>query len=187
MRNHQVANDAVLVYAAATWRLHMTVASMDRIEKQVLLGAPLARVWQALTDAREFGRWFGVRFDGPFVARSPLHGVIAPTEMDAEVARLQEPHTGKAFDITVDRIEPMRLFSFRWHPYAVEPGTDYSKEPTTLVVFTLEEQPGGILLTVTESGFDKIPLERRANAFTANEGGWTMQMTLIEKYLARPA
>jgi activator of Hsp90 ATPase-like protein len=103
------------------------------------------------------------------------------------VARLQEPHAGKPFDITVDRIEPMRLFSFRWHPYAIDPAADYSNEPTTLVVFTLEEKPDGILLTVTESGFDKIPLERRVDAFTANDGGWAKQMTLIEKHLARPA
>jgi len=165
----------------------MTVAVANRIEKRVLLRASLARTWQALTDAREFGRWFGVRFDGPFVAGAPLHGVIAPTEVDAEVARLQEPHAGRSFDITVDRIEPMRLFSFRWHPYAVEPQVDYSTEPTTVVVFSLEEQPDGILLIVTESGFDQIPLERRANAFTANEGGWAKQMALIEKYLAPSA
>src|SRR5205823_3148374 len=126
-------------------------------------------------------------FEGPFIAGAALRGVIAPTQADPDVARLQQPHAGKPFDITVDRIEPPRLFSFRWHPYAIEPGVDYSKEPTTLVVFTLEEQPGGVLLTVTESGFDRIPLERRAAAFTANEGGWALQMTLIEKYLARSA
>jgi len=165
----------------------MTVAVTDRIEKHVLLRAPLARVWQALTDAREFGRWFGVRFDGPFVAGEPLHGVVAPTEVDAEVARLQEPHAGKPFDITIDRIEPMHRFSFRWHPYAVEPGVDYSNEPTTLVVFTLEQKADGIALTVTESGFDGIPLNRRVKAFTANEGGWAKQMILIEKHLARSA
>jgi len=165
----------------------MAVVVTDRIEKHVLLRAPLARVWQALTDAREFGRWFGVAFEGPFVAGAPLHGVIAPTQADPEVAGMQQAHAGKPFDITVDRIEPPRLFSFRWHPYAIEPGADYSKEPTTLVVFTLEAQAGGVLLTVTESGFDGIPLERRAQAFAANEGGWAIQMTLIEKHLARPA
>jgi uncharacterized protein YndB with AHSA1/START domain len=165
----------------------MAVAVTDRIEKNVLLNAPLARVWRALTDAREFGRWFGVEFDGPFVAGAPLRGVIAPTQADAEVAKMQQPYAGKPFDITVERIEPQRLFSIRWHPYAIEPGVDYSKEPTTLVTFTLEEQPNGVLLTVTESGFDTIPLERRAKAFSANEGGWVLQMTLIEKHLARPA
>jgi uncharacterized protein YndB with AHSA1/START domain len=159
----------------------------DRIEKRVLLKASRARVWKALTDAKEFGEWFGVRFDGPFVAGALLRGVIVPTQADAEVAQLQEPYAGRAFDITVDRIEPQRLFSFRWHPYAVEPGIDYSKEPTTLIVFTLDEQPGGVLLTVTESGFDQIPLDRRAKAFAANEGGWEKQMMLIEKHLARSA
>jgi uncharacterized protein YndB with AHSA1/START domain len=165
----------------------MTAAVTDRIEKKVPLNAPRARVWKALTDAKDFGEWFGVKFDGAFVAGAAVRGVVVPTRADAEIARLQEPYAGKTFDITVDRIEPQKLFSFRWHPYAIEPGVDYSKEPTTLVVFTLDEKPDGVLLTVTESGFDRIPLERRAQAFAANEGGWTMQMTLIEKHLARPA
>jgi uncharacterized protein YndB with AHSA1/START domain len=165
----------------------MTAAVTDRIEKRVLLKAPRARVWKALTDAKDFGEWFGVKFDGPFVAGAPLRGEIVPTKVDPEVARAQQPYAGKTFDITVDRIEPQSVFSFRWHPYAIEPGVDYSKEATTLVVFTLEEKSDGVLLTVTESGFDRIPLERRAQAFAANEGGWTMQMTLVEKYLARPA
>ena len=165
----------------------MAVAVTDRIEKRIVLHASRARVWNALSDAKEFGEWFGVRFDGPFVAGAPLRGVIVPTQADVEIAKLQEPYAGRAFDITVDRIEPQRLFSFRWHPYAVEPGVDYSKEPTTLVVFTLEEQPDGIRLTVTESGFDQIPLDRRAQAFGANEGGWEKQMTLIEKHLAHSA
>ena len=165
----------------------MAVAVPDRIQKHILLKAPLARVWKALTDSTEFGDWFGVRFEGPFIAGRPLRGVIAPTKADAEVARMQEPYAGKTFDIAVERIEPQRLFSFRWHPFAIEPGVDYSKEPTTLIEFTLEEKPDGVLLTVTESGFDRIPLERRAKAFTANEGGWEKQMTLIGKHLARQA
>ena len=160
-------------------------AVADRIEKRVLLKAPKARVWKALTDAREFGEWFGVKFDGPFVAGAPVRGVIVPTKADVEVAKRQQPYEGTSFDIIVDRVEPQKLFSFRWHPYAIEPGVDYTKEPTTLVVFTLEEKSDGIQLTVTESGFDQVPLARRAEAFTANEGGWTMQMTLIEKHLAR--
>src|SRR5499427_911114 len=156
----------------------------DRIEKKITLRAPVGRVWRAISDSAQFGAWFGVRFDGPFVPGQPISGKIAATEVDPEVAKLQKPYEGRAFDITVDRIEPERLFSFRWHPFAIEPGIDYSKEPTTLVVFTLEEQPGGINLTVTESGFDQIPLDRRAKAFAANEGGWEKQMTLIEKHLA---
>jgi uncharacterized protein YndB with AHSA1/START domain len=159
----------------------------DRIEKKITLRAPVSRVWRAVSDAREFGAWFGVEFDGPFVAGKPAKGRITPTQADPEVAKLQEPHAGKAFDFTVDRIEPERLISFRWHPFAVEPGVDYSKEPTTLVVFELTEVAGGTLLTITESGFDRIPLERRAKAFAANEGGWEHQTKLIEKYLLRHA
>jgi uncharacterized protein YndB with AHSA1/START domain len=162
----------------------MATVAGDRIEKQLLLRAPRARVWRALTDSHEFGRWFGVRFDGPFTPGSLLRGVIVPTAVDAEVARAQQPYAGMPFEITIDRIEPQRLFSFRWHPFAVEPDVDYSREPTTLVTFAIEDVANGVMLTVTESGFDRIPLERRVKAFTANDGGWTMVMTLIEKHLA---
>jgi uncharacterized protein YndB with AHSA1/START domain len=158
----------------------------DRIEKKILLRAPLERVWHAIADADQFGTWFGVAFDGPFVAGARLTGRIVPTRVDPEVAELQKPHEGKAFEFFVYRIEPMRSISFRWHPYAVEPGVDYTKEPMTLIEFTLEEVPGGVLLTITESGFDTIPLERRAKAFAANDGGWAKQTQLIEKYLAAP-
>lgn len=160
-------------------------SSTDRIDKQVLLRVPLARAWRAVSDAQEFGSWFGVRFDGPFVAGARLTGQIVPTTADPEVAKSQKPYEGQRFEITVERIEPMRHLSFRWHPYAVDPEVDYSKEPTTLVVFELEEVADGTLLTVTESGFDRIPLERRAEAFEMNEGGWEAQMRLIEKYLAQ--
>lgn len=156
----------------------------DRIEKTILLRAPRDRVWRALSDSKQFGSWFGVAFDGPFVAGERVTGRIVPTKVDPEVAKAQEPYSGMAFELTVDRIEPMRLFSFRWHPFAIEPGVDYSREPTTLVVFELAEVPGGTKLDLTESGFEGIPLERRANAFTSNEQGWAAQMTLIEKYLA---
>jgi len=128
-----------------------------------------------------------VKFDGPFVAGKPVSGAIAPTTVDPAVAKMQEPYAGIRFDITIDRIEPERLFSFRWHPFAIDQRVDYSKEPTTLIVFTLEDAKDGTLLTVTESGFDRIPLARRAQAFTANEQGWAMQMTLVEKYLSHAA
>ena len=163
----------------------MTEAVPDSIEKQVMLRAPLARVWSAISDARQFGSWFGVKFDGPFTAGQRIVGKIAPTTADARVAEMQKPYEGMAFDITIDRIEPQKLFSFRWHPAAIDPTVDYSKEPTTLVVFTLKEVPGGVMLTVVESGFNGIPLSRRANAFKMNEGGWSAQMMLIEKYLAK--
>ena len=158
--------------------------STDRIEKKVLLHAPLARVWRAISDSTEFGAWFGVRFDGPFVAGAKMRAVITPTAVDAEVAAMQKPYDGTVFAITIEQMVPQRLFSFRWNPHALEPGVDYSKEPATLVAFALEEAAGGVLLTITESGFDQIPLARRAKAFAANEQGWTMQVKLIGKYLA---
>jgi uncharacterized protein YndB with AHSA1/START domain len=159
----------------------------DRIEKKVLLRASRQRVWRALSDATEFGAWFGVRFDGPFAPGALLHGFVVPTIADPEVARKQKDYEGMPFDITVERMDAERLFSFRWHPFAIDPDVDYAAEPTTLVVFTLDEQEGGVLLTVTESGFDGIPLERRARAFQANEGGWALQVRMVEKYLARAA
>jgi uncharacterized protein YndB with AHSA1/START domain len=162
-------------------------SSTDRIEKSVLLRAPRQRVWRAISDSKQFGSWFGVEFDGPFVAGASIVGKIVPTTVDEEVAKRQEQYKGVRFEFAVDRVEPMRLFSFRWHPYAGDSGVDYSKEPTTLVVFKLDEVKDGTMLTVTESGFDQIPIERRAKAFAANKGGWTAQMKLIEKYLAQQA
>ena len=157
----------------------------DRIDKQLLLRAPRERVWRAVSDAREFGIWFGVAFDGPFVEGQRVGGKIVPTKMDENVARMQEPYTGKPYTWVVERIEPMQRISFRWHPYALEEGVDYSQEPMTLIEFVLEDAPGGILLKISESGFDRIPLARRAKAFKANEGGWEMQTHLIEKYVAQ--
>ena len=161
-------------------------STTDRIEKKVLLRAPHQRVWRALTDVEEFGSWFGVRFDGPFRPGAVLHGVIVPTTVDPEVAKTQKVYEGARFELTVAQIEPESLFSFRWHPFAVG-DLDYSKEPTTLVAFELEDVTGGVMLTVTESGFDQIPLERRAKAFAANDSGWGKQVELIEKYLGQAA
>lgn len=157
----------------------------DRIVKQVLLKAPLERVWRAISDPKQFGTWFGAEFDGPFAAGARLTGRIVPTQVDPVIAKMQEPHAGLAFEVSIERIEPMRLFSLRWHPSAVEADTDYSQEPTTLVVFELEEADGGTRLTLTESGYDQIPLARRAEAFKSNEQGWEAQMKLIAKYLAQ--
>src|ERR1041384_6881881 len=159
------------------------MSTTDKIEKKVVLRAPRERVWNAISDSKQFGTWFGVDFDGPFVAGQRIKGRMTPTKVDAEVAKMQESYKGMAFDYTVDRIEPMRLFSFRWHPFAIDPKVDYSKEPTTLVVFELEEVTGGTQLTITESGFDQVPLARRAAAFAANEGGWTKQLDLVAKYV----
>jgi uncharacterized protein YndB with AHSA1/START domain len=159
--------------------------STDRIEKTILLRAPLKRVWRALSDSSEFGNWFGMRFNAPFAPGATMTAVIVPTTVNQEVAKMQKPYEGISFEIKIAQMQPERLFSFRWHPGAVEPGIDYASEPTTLVVFTLEKAPDGVQLTVTESGFDQIPLARRAKAFSANEGGWTLVIKLIEEYLAK--
>jgi uncharacterized protein YndB with AHSA1/START domain len=161
--------------------------STDQIKKKILLKASRERVWRAISDSKEFGSWFGVELEGPFTAGARLKATVVPTKADPEAARMQEPYAGKTFDFFIDRIEPMRLFSYRWHPHAVDSNVDYSKEPTTLVVFELEEVAGGTMLTVTESGFDQIPLERRAKAFESNTKGWQIQTQLIEKHLARSA
>lgn len=158
--------------------------STDRIEKKILLRAPRKRIWRALSDSTEFGSWFGMKFDGPFTPGATVRGVIVPTTVNAEVAKAQKKYEGLPVEITIEQMEPERLFSFRWHPNAIEPGVDYSAEPTTLIVFALEEVANGVMLTVTESGFDRIPLARRAKAFTANEQGWGMVVKLLEEYLA---
>jgi uncharacterized protein YndB with AHSA1/START domain len=158
--------------------------STDRIEKEVLLRAPLERVWRAISDADEFGQWFGVRFDGPFVAGASVTGVMTPTTVDDEVAKMQEPHAGKSSAWQIVAVEPQRRLAFRWHPFAVEPDTDYSQEPTTLVEFTLDEKVDGVLLRIVESGFDAIPADRRASAFESNSKGWAKQTELVRKYLA---
>lgn len=151
----------------------MTQTNTDRIEKQLLLHAPLARVWRALSDAKEFGAWFGVELEGTFEPGARLKGSIT-----------HEGYEGLPFEIVVERVEPERLLSWRWHPFAHEPGVDYSAEPTTLVVFELDEVPDGVMLRVVESGFDAIPLSRRAKAFAMNDEGWALQMKAIERYLA---
>jgi uncharacterized protein YndB with AHSA1/START domain len=159
----------------------------DRIEKKILLRASRKRVWRALTDSKEFGKWFGVKFESPFKTGGVTRGALVGTSVDAEVAKMQTKYAGLKIELTVEAMAPERLFSFRWHPNAHETGVDYSVEPTTLVEFVLEDAAEGVMLTVTESGFDSLPLARRAKAFTANDGGWTIVVKLIEKYLAQEA
>jgi uncharacterized protein YndB with AHSA1/START domain len=145
----------------------------DRIEKRIELKAPIARVWRALTDYREFGEWFRVKIDGPFAA--------------GQVSRGHVTHPGYEhlkWEVVVQKMEPERLFSFTWHPYAVDPNADYSAEEPTLVEFRLEETAAGTLLVVTESGFDTIPSHRRDEAFRMNDGGWAAQMKNIEGHVA---
>lgn len=156
----------------------------DRIEKEVLLKAPLDRVWRAISDADEFGRWFGVRFDGPFEPGTSVMGTITPTTVDADVAKAQQPHAGKADPWHIVAVEPQRRLAFRWHPFGVEDGADYADEPTTLVEFTLEDTADGVLLRIVESGFVAIPAERRQSAFEGNSEGWSVQTELVRKYLA---
>jgi uncharacterized protein YndB with AHSA1/START domain len=154
-----------------------------KIEKQVVLHAPLERVWRAISEAEEFGRWFGVRFDGPFVAGTSVTAAIAPTAVDSEVAQRQEAHAGVQSTWQIVAVEPQRRFAYRWHPFAVDPDVDYDREPTTLVEFILAEHPDGVLLTITESGFEAIPDVRRGPAFEANGEGWAIQTTLVRKYI----
>jgi uncharacterized protein YndB with AHSA1/START domain len=147
--------------------------STDRIEKSIVLRAPRERVWRAIATPEEFGAWFGVKFEGAFALGARVPGRITI-----------RGYEGMPMEITVEKIEPDRLFSYRWHPYAIDPKADYSGEPMTLVEFRLEEVPGGTKLTVVESGFDRIPAARRAEAFRMNEQGWTGQIKNIERYVA---
>jgi uncharacterized protein YndB with AHSA1/START domain len=154
----------------------MSVTSTDRIEKSVILRAPRARVWQALTDAEQFGQWFGVEMAGPFAPGVRVTGRVT-----------HKGYEHVPFEITVERMEPERLLAWRSHPHPVDPGVDYSAEPTTLVVFELTDVPDGTQLKVVESGFDGIPLSRRATAYRGNEEGWSQQMVAIERYLSGAA
>ena len=148
---------------------------MDKsIEKRIELNAPVSRVWRALTDYREFGDWFRVKLEGPFVPGQTSRGRITHPGYEHVV-----------WEAVVQKMEPERLFSFTWHPCAIDPKKDYSKETPTLVEFRLEKTKTGTLLVLTESGFDKVPSDRRDEAFRANNGGWTQQMKNIEGHVAR--
>jgi uncharacterized protein YndB with AHSA1/START domain len=146
----------------------------DRIEKRIELKAPVSRVWRALTDHKQFGEWFRVNIDGPFQVGQAARGQIT-----------YPGYEHLAWEAVIQEMDPERLFSFTWHPYAVNPAVDYSNEPSTLVEFRLQQTESGTLLTLTESGFDAIPEHRRAEAFRRNAGGWTQQMKNIEAYVAQ--
>ena len=151
----------------------MSTSTTDRIQKEILLKAPRSRVWKAISDPNEFGNWFKVDMSGvTFEAGKPVH------------ASMTYPgYEGMPFEMVIDRMESERLFSFRWHPYGIDPNHDYSDEPMTLIEFELEEVEGGTRLTLTESGFDSIPLARRAEAFRMNRQGWAEQLRNIEAYV----
>lgn len=144
----------------------------DRIEKQIELKAPPARVWRALTDYQQFGQWFGVKLENPFVPGQPTRGHI--TVAGYEHVRME---------VVVARIEPETLFSYYWHPYAIDTSVDYSQEASTLVEFRLQPSAAGTLLHISESGFDKIPPHRRDEAFRMNDNGWSIQSKNIEAYV----
>jgi len=145
----------------------------DAVRKQIELKAPPARVWRALTNHEEFGQWFRVKLDGPFVPGEVSIGHVTYPGYEHLVWRA-----------TVKEMKPEKVFSFTWHPHAIDPKTDYSKEVPTLVEFRLEPRNGGTLLTVTESGFDRLPKHRRREAFRGNEGGWEIQMQNIAEHVA---
>jgi uncharacterized protein YndB with AHSA1/START domain len=146
----------------------------DKIEKRTFLRASRSKVWRAISDAEQFGTWFGVKFEGPFVVGKWLNGTIT------------EPkgYEHLAFSVEVVELRAESYFAYRWHPYAIDPSVDYSREPTTLVEFELADADGGCQLTIRETGFDKLPAARRAKAIEMNDGGWAEQMSRIETYVA---
>lgn len=144
----------------------------DRIEKEIVMRAPRARVWQALTEPVEFGTWFGARMETPFVVGRVARG------------RITSPgYEGLEIEMHVESMDAPERFAFRWHPHAVEPGVDYSGEPMTLVEFTLEEAGGGTRLVVVESGFSKLPPQRRDLAFRMNSDGWAQELRNVAAYV----
>jgi uncharacterized protein YndB with AHSA1/START domain len=167
--------------------------SFDRIEKRVTLRAPVSRVWQAIANPKEFGRWFGVNLEGDFVAGKPITGRFSSLPSEAAILehqkRLGLPPSkvklpeGSIVFCTPERIEPEHYFSFRWIPYGIDADVDPRGEPTTLVEFRLEPVAEGTLLTILESGFDRVPAHRRERAFRMNEGGWTAQAENVRKYV----
>ena len=150
----------------------MPVTSTDRIEKQIVLDAPQSRVWRAITDVREFNQWFGVSLTPPFAVGAKSSGNVTNKGYEHIV-----------MDVWVEKLEPEHHFSFRWHPNAAEKGVDYSNDPTTLVVFTLEQVKDGTKLTIVESGFDALPEARRAKAFSGNDSGWASQTKRIADFI----
>ena len=153
----------------------MNAQTTDRIVKEIVLKAPISRVWKAISNAQEFGEWFKVDMSGvKFEPGQPVH------------AKMTYPgHEGMPFEMVVAQVEPERLFSFRWHPYGIDSNVDYTSEPMTLIEFTLEEVEGGTKLTVTESGFDGVPLARRGEAFRMNSEGWGIQIQNVKAYVEK--
>jgi uncharacterized protein YndB with AHSA1/START domain len=158
---------------AVTTQAPNDTMTTDRIEQRVVLRAARSRVWRAIANAEEFGTWFRVKLDGAFAEGRPIQGKMAIPGYEH-----------MTMELLVERIDPEQYFSYRWHPYAIDPAVDYSAEPTTLVEFKLEEVDGGTAVTIVESGFDRIPLARRAEAFRMDNQGWAGQIKNIERYVA---
>ena len=152
----------------------MMKSTTDRIEKQIEMKAPRSRVWKAISDAREFGQWFQIAIDGSFAPGKAVSGRITTPGK----------YEGLRFELVVERMDPEELFSYRWHPYAIDPKVDYSSEPKTLVELRLEEIPGGTRVSVVESGFDALPAARRQEAFRMNEGGWAQQLENVKRHVS---
>lgn len=145
----------------------------DRIERSIVLNAARSRVWRALSNAEEFGDWFGVDLKGKtFVPGQRVQGHMTI-----------KGHEDCLFDIVVERVEPEQLLSYRWHPYAMDARVDYEKEPRTVVTFTLKDAGDGTLFTVLETGFDNVPPERRLEAFRMNSRGWEAQMGRLQRHV----
>ncbi|WP_394848492.1 SRPBCC family protein [Pendulispora brunnea] len=169
------------------------MSSLDKIEKRVTLRAPLSRVWRAISNAEEFGRWFGIELDGAFAVGKSLRGKFDANLKEEAILEYQKkvglpPSKVKMPDedmvfCTVERIEPEHYFSFRWVPYGIDAEADPKNEPTTLVEFRLEKVAEGTSLTIVESGFDRVPAHRRERAFRMNEGGWAGQAENVKKYV----
>jgi uncharacterized protein YndB with AHSA1/START domain len=149
------------------------VTTADKIEKRFEVRAPRARVWRALADSKQFGEWFGVVLDGPFAAGKSTRGKITI-----------KGYEHVTLEMDIQRIDPEQYFAYRWHPYAVDPKVNYSSEPTTLVEFHLAESATGTEVTIVESGFDRIPLDRRSEAFRMNDAGWNGQARNLERYVS---
>ena len=152
----------------------MNTTATDRIVKTITLRAPRGRVWRALTSPAEFNQWFGVRLEGAFTEGATVRGRVTLPDYEHVI-----------LELVVQKLEPERYFSYRWHPHAVDPARDYSREPMTLVEFTLEESGGLTTLTVVESGFDRLSPARRAEAFPLNSEGWAEQLRNVERHVSR--
>jgi uncharacterized protein YndB with AHSA1/START domain len=159
-------------------------AQSDRIEKQRVVQHPIERVWRAISEPKQFSAWIGLAEPGDFVQGALFTAKMAPTKFNAEFAQLQEPYDGLTVKMTIERIQPPFHFSFRFHPFAIDPNADYSSEPMNEVAFELKEVANGTRVTMTETGFERIPPERRAVAYEVNNRAWGLALKALESYLA---